>query len=102
MAYVKQQVLEKGQKDIESIRHTIEEACKLFEISLNDSQKTQIASLMEKVSSLDLDVDSLVQQAGSIYESIAEMTKNSGIMAGIANFFKGILDAIVRFLEGLF
>lgn len=101
IAYIKQKILEEGIKDPESIRSTIEEAGKMFNISLDDAQKEQIASLMQKISSLDIDVDSLLQQAGSIYESIAAMQGGSGILASIAEFFKGILDAIVKFCQGL-
>ena len=102
IAYIKQKVLEEGEKSVEGIHRIIEEACSLFDVSLSDTQKNQIASLMEKVSSLDLNVDNLLKQAGSIYESIANMKDESGFLAGIADFFKRIMDAVAGFFRGLF
>ncbi len=102
IAYIKQKVLEEGEKSVEGIHRIIEEACSLFDVSLSDTQKNQIASLMEKVSSLDLNVDNLLKQAGSIYESIANMKDESGFLAGIADFFKRLMDAVAGFFRGLF
>ena len=44
IAYIKQKVLEEGEKSVEGIHRIIEEACSLFDVSLNDTQKNQIAS----------------------------------------------------------
>lgn len=101
IAYVKQKVVE-GSKDLESIQKVIADACKKFDITLSDSEKEQIVSLMEKIGSLDINIDSLLKQAGSIYESLANMEDKSGILAGIASFFKGIFESIVSFFKGLF
>ena len=101
IAYVKQKVVE-GSKDLESIKKVIADACKKFDITLSDSEKEQIVSLMEKIGSLDINIDSLLKQAGSIYESLANMEDKSGILAGIASFFKGIFESIVSFFKGLF
>ena len=101
IAYVKQKVVE-GSKDLESIKTVIADACKKFDIPLSDSEKEQIVSLMEKIGSLDINIDSLLKQAGSIYESLANMEDKSGILAGIASFFKGIFESIVSFFKGLF
>ena len=102
VAYIKQKVLEKGKADEESIRSAIADACNKFSISLNDSEKAKITSLMEKIGSLDINVDSLLKQAGSIYESIANMEDSSGILSGIANFFKRIAERVVHFFQELF
>lgn len=101
IAYVKQKVVE-GSKDLESIKKVIADACKKFDITLSDSEKEQIVSLMEKIGSLDINIDSLLKQAGSIYESLANMEDKSGILAGLASFFKGIFESIVSFFKGLF
>lgn len=96
MAYVKQKVVEGGLQSKEKIQEVLAEACDKFEIVLNDSEKERITSLMEKIGSLDLDVDSLLKQAGSIYDSLKEMEESSGILSRIAAFFKRLLDAVVR------
>ncbi len=102
MAYVKQKVLESGTRDLDSIQAAISDACEKFDISLSDNENAQIASLMEKIGSLDIDVDSLISQAGSIYESIKDFGESSGFFASIAEFFRKILEAIVRFFERIF
>lgn len=102
IAYVKQRILENDLKDADSIREEISKACDKFKISLTDEEKEQITSLMEKIGSLDIDVDSLLKQAASIYESLAGMEDGGGFMSGVASFFKGIIESIVSFFEGLF
>lgn len=102
IAYVKQKVVEGGLESKEKIQKVISEACDKFEITLNDEEKAQVTSLMEKIGSLDIDVDSLLKQAGSIYDSLKEMEKNSGFLSSIAAFFKRLLEAIVAFFKNLF
>lgn len=102
IAYVKQQVVENGLQDREKIRDVIAKASGKFQISLNENEKERIASLMEKIGSLDIDVDSLLKQAGSIYESLKGMEESTGILASIAAFFKGLAESIVGFFKNLF
>ncbi len=102
MAYIKQKVVEGGLESKEKIRSIISEACEKFEITLNDQEQAQITSLMEKIGSLDIDVDSLLKQAGSIYDSLKEMEKNSGFLSSIADFFKRLLEAVIQFFQNLF
>ncbi|MDE7311456.1 MAG: DUF1002 domain-containing protein [Eubacterium sp.] len=102
IAYVKQKVVEGGLQSKDKIEEVLAEACDKFEIVLNDSEKAQITSLMEKIGALDIDVDSLLKQAGSIYESLKEMEKSSGILSRIAEFFKSLIEAIINFFKELF
>ena len=102
MAYVKQKVVEGGLKSKDRIQEVIAEACDKFEIVLNDSEKAQVASLMEKIGSLDINVDSLLEQAGSIYDSLKKMKKSSGFLSRIAAFFKDLFNAVMQFFKELF
>ena len=102
IAYVKQKVVEGGLQSKEKIQEVISEACDKFEISLSDSEKERITALMEKIGSLDINIDSLLEQAGSIYDSIKEMESSSGFLSKIAAFFKQLLDAIIQFFKNLF
>ncbi len=102
IAYVKQKVVEGSLQDKGKIQEVIKEACKKFKITLNDQEKEQITALMQKIGSLDIDIDSLLKQAGSIYESLKDMEGSSGILAGIAAFFKRLLEAVTAFFKGLF
>ncbi len=102
IAYVKQKVVEGGLQSKDKIQEVLSEACDKFEIVLDESEKAQITALMEKIGSLDIDVDSLLKQAGSIYDSLKEMEKSSGILSSIAEFFKKLLEAILNFFRELF
>lgn len=102
IAYVKQKVVEGGLQSKEKIQEVISEACDKFEISLSDSEKERITALMEKIGSLDIDIDSLLEQAGSIYDSLKEMESSGGFLSKIAAFFKQLLDAIIQFFKNLF
>ena len=57
---------------------------------------------MQKIGSLDIDVDSLLEQAGSIYDSIREMEESGGFLSKIAAFFKQLLESVVQFFQNLF
>ncbi len=102
IAYVKKKVLEDGLDSAKEIQGAVSEACDKFQVSLSDENKERIVSLMEKIGSLDIDVDSLLEQAGAIYDSIADMEDKTGFFAGIVAFFKKIADAIVSFIQGIF
>lgn len=102
IAYVKKKVLEDGLDSADEIQDAISEACDKFQVSLSDENKERIVSLMEKIGSLDIDVDSLLKQAGAIYDSLADMEEKTGFFAGIAAFFKKIADAIISFIQGIF
>lgn len=102
IAYVKKKVLEDGLDTANEIQDVISEACDKFEVSLTDENKERIVSLMEKIGSLDIDVDSLLKQAGAIYDSLADMEEETGFFAGIAAFFKKIAQAIISFIQGIF
>lgn len=102
IAYVKKKVLEDGLDTANEIQDVISEACDKFQVSLTDENKERIVSLMEKIGSLDIDVDSLLKQAGAIYDSLADMEEETGFFAGIAAFFKKIAQAIISFIQGIF
>lgn len=99
IAYVKQKVVEGGLESKEKIQQVLAEACDKFEISLSDSEKERITALMQKIGSLDINVDSLLEQAGSIYDSLKDMESSSGILSKIAAFFRELLEAIINFFS---
>lgn len=99
IAYVKQKVVEGGLESKEKIQQVLAEACDKFEISLSDSEKERITALMQKIGSLDINIDSLLEQAGSIYDSLKDMESSSGILSKIAAFFRELLEAIINFFS---
>lgn len=98
IAYLKQQIVEKGLDTEEEIRDAIAKAQKEFGISLNEEEIQQIISLLQKIGNLDLDLDSLMSQAKDLYDKLADIGKSSGFFDKIAEFF----NAIIEFFKGLF
>lgn len=98
IAYLKQQIVERGLKSEEDIRVLIKEAEKKFNISLNEEQIRDIVALLQKIGNLDLDIDTLVSQARDLYDRIADIGRSSGFFDKIAEFFRAILD----FFKNLF
>lgn len=102
IAYLKKSVLEQGLENTEGIKKAVEEASDKFDITLTDEEEEQVVSLLQKIGGLDLDVDSLLQQAGSIYDSLSHLDTDSGTLGSIGAFLKGIWDAVVGFFRNLF
>ena len=64
-----------------------------LQIELTEEQRQQIAELMEKISSLDLNINELKEQASNIYDKLSEMDLDTkGIWETIKDFFAKILD----------
>ena len=96
IAYVKQKVLEGGLKDESSIRKCIDEALKKYEFSMTDDEKNELTSVLLKISKLDIDVDSLLDQAKSLYDQIKQSDDAQGFIAkilrSIREFFKNLFN----------
>lgn len=96
MAYVKQKVVEGGLEDESSIRSCIDEALDKYDFSMTDDEKDQLTNVLLKISKLDLDVDSLIDQAKSLYDQIKASDDAQGliakIFAAIQSFFEKIFN----------
>lgn len=96
MAYVKQKVLEGGLKDESSIRDCIDEALDKYDFTMTDDEKDQLTSVLLKISKLDINVDSLIDQAKSLYDQIKNSDDAQGFIAkiiqGIRDFFKNLFN----------
>ena len=86
----------------EEIREMMEEYCREHSLTLTDDQKKMILDLIDRLSSLDIDVDSLLEQAGNIYQDLKD---NVGItdkeITVDRGFFAGILEKISDFFDWL-
>lgn len=106
VALVKNKVLEGELSSAEDIREAVEEAADELKLTLTEEQKAELTKLMQKISSLDLDIDSLKAQAQGIYDKLKDMdidlSEAKGVLAKIGEFFKGVFDSIVEFFQGLF
>ncbi len=95
IAYLKERVASGELSSDEEIEEAIDEGSDTFELSLTDEQKETVLELMKKIDDLNLNVDSLKQQASDIYEKLNDMglsTQAQGIWDKIVSFVKGILN----------
>lgn len=103
IAYLKQEIAENGLDDEESISEAIDKAADKFDIDLTADQKQKLLDLLMKISDLDLDVDSLLDQAKSVYDKIADMDFDSdGFWSKVGDFFSNLFKGIGDFFKGLF
>lgn len=98
IAYLKQLIVENNLESEEDIRAAIDEACEKLEITLSEEEIQQIISLLKKISSLDLDLDSIMSQAKELYDRLSKFTSSPGFWDKVKDFFNAIID----FFKGLF
>ena len=97
VAFLKQEVIEKGLSSEKEIKGAIEAACSQFGISLAEGEVTELTELLKKIGELDLDIDSIKGQAEALYDKLSSLDTKS-IFDKVADFFRSILD----FFKGLF
>jgi len=99
MAYVKAEVVRRGLDNEEEIGKIIDEGANQLGITITEEEKSTIISLMKKISELDLDIDSMKEQAKDLFNKLEDM----GIDKEEAkNFFQKIIDAIQSFFNDIF
>ena len=100
MAYLKQEVVKNDLKDDKSFNEAIEQGCKEFDVQLTDDQKAKLLDVLKKISDLDLDWNTLKNQASDLYDRLDELglLSNSGIGAKLKSLFQSIID----FFKSLF
>lgn len=92
IAYVKQAVVEHDLTDESEIREAIAEGCDKFNITLTEEEINEIVQLMLKIGDLDLDLDSLLNSAQSIYDKISHA--DGGFWAKIGDILSGWIDKL--------
>lgn len=97
LAYLKQEVVAEKLSSDHDIREVIDEACKEFDISLSENETVQLVGLLQKIEKLDLDLDSMKEQAQALYDKLSEID-TEGFFDKIAGFFRSIIE----FFKGLF
>ncbi|MCH5251888.1 MAG: DUF1002 domain-containing protein [Lachnospiraceae bacterium] len=106
IALVKDKVIRGDLSDAEEIEQAIQDAMQELNISLSDSQKQEILSLMQKIGDLDLDLGAIQDQAKGIYEKLKnldiDLSQAEGILEKIGNFFAELFQKIAEFFAGLF
>ncbi len=69
IAYVKQEIAD-GNTDLDAV---IDEGEKQFNVKLSDEEREMLKSLLEKLSHIDLNLDTLTEQANSVYQKLKDM-----------------------------
>lgn len=101
---VKEQVVEgsdNGKKlTEEEIGNVVDQAAQEMDVQLSDEDRQEIVALMDKVKGLDIDVDSLKEQAKDLYDKIDDLglkldwnqEKVQGFFSKIIEFFKNLFS----------
>ena len=101
---VKEQVVEgsdNGKKlTEEEIGNVVDQAAQEMDVQLSDEDRQEIVALMDKIKGLDIDVDSLKEQAKDLYDKIDDLglkldwnqEKVQGFFSKIIEFFKNLFS----------
>lgn len=99
IAFVKAKVVEEGLDNDEAIGEAIDEGAKELGITITEEEKQTVISLMKKIGELDLDIDSMKEQAKDLFNKLEDMGFDK---EEAKNFFQKIMDAIQDFFQDLF
>ncbi|MBQ8085747.1 MAG: DUF1002 domain-containing protein [Lachnospiraceae bacterium] len=99
MAFVKAKVVEENLDNEEAISKAIDQGADELGITVTDDEKATIISLMKKINSLDLDVDSMKEQAKDLFNKLEDMGIDKEQAKG---FFQKIVDALTEFFHNIF
>ena len=81
----------------EKIQAAIEEAAKEHNLNLSDADKEKIANLHDKLKGLDLNWDSIANQASEWADKLQDSISSGGLQSigqAISDFFAKIIEAI--------
>lgn len=94
--------------DPEEIETAVADTAEQLDISLSEEDKQQIVELMEKISDLNLDVDSLKEQVQGLYDKLSSLNINiseadvDGFFASIGSWASELWNNIKGYFSGLF
>lgn len=98
---VKQEVAEGNVSTSEDIDNLVDQASQEIGISLSAEDRSKITSLMEKINDLDLDVDTIKEQAEDLYNKLDDLNFDF-TKEDVGNFLTRIINAVVEFFRNLF
>lgn len=86
----------------EEIREMMDQYCQDHSLTLSEENRQMILDLIDRLSSLDIDVNSLLEQAGNIYKDIIENVDISDKEITVdRGFFAGLLEKVSEFFDWL-
>ena len=98
IAAVKEAVVENDLTDAEDIEEVIDQAAEEIGLDLTDDDVDTIVALMQKLAGLDLDIDTIKEQASDIYDKIVSKGYDLGVTKEQA---MGLLDKILNWFQNL-
>lgn len=109
IAYIKGKLANGELQTEEDIRKAIQDAQDKFGVTLTDEEVQRILDVMNKISKLGLNLDSLLDQASDLYDEFGMDILDNPDQAityvmkkKVTEFFTGVKDGIVAFFKGLF
>ena len=102
IAYLKQQIAEKGLDDPEKLSELVNEASDKMDLKLTDEQVSRIVDLLLKLDNLDIDAGKLASQAKELYDKLDAMgIKLDSEKVGnfVTRMVSSIWDLIQSFLK---
>lgn len=96
--------------DPEKIGQTIDDTAEKLEIELSEQDRQEIADLMTKISDLDLDINTIKEQAKELYDKLGSLDIDlnlseesvDGFFAGLGSWFENTWQNIKGFFSDLF
>lgn len=105
VALAKNEVLKEDLTETGEIREAVEDAADKAGVELSDEDIEKLVELLKKIGKLDLDVNSLQEQAKNLYDQLSDKfgdldldVDTGGVWASVKNFFSNLWDSI----KGLF
>ena len=100
IGYIKNEVIAKGASSDADIEEIVEQAADEMNITLSKEDVNSIVSSMKKISKLDLDLDSIKEQAKGLYDKLDSLNISAdevqGVLDKFLDFFKKIYDKIIN------
>lgn len=99
VADLKEQIAKGALKSEESMRKAIDETAKKYGVSLNDKEKEKLITLLKKLKGLDLDWDSIAEQASNWTDIVGKKMNDAGFWDKLADFFREIIKVLKSLLS---
>lgn len=101
IALLKQQVVQMDMSE-EELSQAVDEACQAMQITIDADLKQKVVDLLVKIQHTDIDIDTLAQQAGQLYNKISGTMEKLNITGEQAfNFFEKLVKWVMDFLNGI-
>lgn len=97
IADLKEQIAKGALKSEESMRSAIDETAQKYGVSLSGEEKETLLRLLEKLKGLDLDWESIANQAANWADRIGTQAIESGFLEKFMEWIRSIIEAIKSF-----